>query len=233
MTALNPECSTRKDIAVPITKKIIMAGTGLSLVAFLVIHLVGNLTFFAGPDGINVYAKTLHSVPIVVWLFRSAIALILVFHVWYAIKLTLENNAARPVPYAKRVYQKSTVLSRSMIWTGLTVLTFLVYHILQFTLQCLDPLHSAAVLRDGMGRPDVYKMMVSGFSNPLSLAIYLIGLSALAVHLSHGLHSAMLSIGLATRRALPVWVGCAALVAVVFFVAFLSIPAGVFSGIMK
>ena len=233
MTIASSECSTVKKLANPVTKKMIMSGTGLVLIAFLFIHLLGNLSLFAGPGGINAYSQALHSMPVLVWPFRLVIALMLIVHAWYAIQVTLENRAARPIAYVQRSYWKATLVSRSMIWTGLTIAIFLIYHLLHFTLQALYPAASAAVLRDNLGRPDVYRMVVLGLQNPLSSLVYLTGLTALAFHLSHGIHSALQTLGLATQRTLPVWISAAFIIAVVFFFAYTTIPASILAGMVR
>ncbi|MBP2641645.1 MAG: frdC [Firmicutes bacterium] len=217
----------------PVTKKMMMGGTGLALIAFLFIHLLGNLSLFAGSGGLNTYAQFLHTMPVVVWVFRFVIALMFILHVWYAIQVTIENRTARPVDYACRSYQKSTLISRSMIWTGLIVAGFLIYHLLHFTLQSLYPDTSAAVLRDSLGRPDVYRMVVLGFQNTLSSLFYLTGLLALAFHLSHGIHSALQTFGLATQRTLPIKIRAAFIIAGMLFFAYTSIPISIFVGAVK
>ncbi|MBP1763239.1 MAG: succinate dehydrogenase/fumarate reductase, cytochrome b558 subunit [Firmicutes bacterium] len=139
-----------KTLANPVTKKMLVAMTGLVLLMFLLIHLLGNLSLFAGVEGINAYAKTLHSIPAVVWLFRLVMAIVLIIHVRLAIQVTLENRAARPIAYARRDYQKANLISRSMIWTGLSIAIFLGYHLLHYTVQSFYPVTSSAVLSDSL-----------------------------------------------------------------------------------
>ena len=79
-----------------IGRKAIVAVTGLCMVLFVVVHLLGNSTIFAGPDGINAYAEKLHGLGPFVWAFRAFMAAMLCLHVIFAVLLTLENRAANP-----------------------------------------------------------------------------------------------------------------------------------------
>lgn len=118
-----------------IGRKIIVALTGLCLVLFLAGHLAGNLLIFGGPEWINTYAHGLHSMPeAALWGIRLGLAVIFIIHIWLTIQLKLENNAARE-PYVFKNTIKATLSSRYMIYTGLTILVFLIYHLYQYTLR--------------------------------------------------------------------------------------------------
>ena len=228
MATLSTERSARP-LANPVTNKMILAGTGLVLVGFLTVHLLGILSAYAGSGAMNSYVEKLHSLPLLVWLTRIALIVTFTLHIKYAVHVTLANRAARPIPYAQRNYQKSTVLSRSQIWTGLILAAFLLYHLLHFTFQTLGV--SAQLL--STGGPDVYKMLLTGLKNPLSAIIYIAGLIALFFHLSHGIHSAPQTLGLTSRRTLPGLLKAATVVAALYFIAFVSIPATILAGILK
>ena len=216
-------------LANPVTNKMILAGTGLMLLGFLTVHLFGILSAYVGPGAMNSYVEKLHSLPLLVWLTRIVLIVTFILHIKYAIHVTLENRAARPIPYAHRNYQKSTVLSRSQIWTGLVIVAFLLYHLLHFTFQALGV--SAQPL--STGGPDVYKMLLTGLKSPLSALIYIVGLAAFAFHISHGIHSAPQTLGLTSRRTLPGLLKAAAVVAALYFIAYISIPATILAGILK
>ncbi len=218
-----------KTLANPVTTKMILAGTGLVLVGFLCIHLLGILSLYAGQGAINSYVQFLHSLPMLVWITRIVLVVAFVLHIKYAIQITLENRAARPIPYAHRNYKKSTVMSRSQIWTGLIIATFLSYHLLHFTLQSLG----VSPQPDILGRPDIYKMVLLGLKSPLSAIIYIAGLIALAFHLAHGIHSAPQTLGLASQRTLPGFMKAASVIAVLLFIAYVSLPVNILAGILK
>ena len=139
-----------------IGRKIIVALTGLCLVLFLAGHMAGNL-----PEWINTYAHGLHSMPeAALWCIRAGLGVIFIIHVWLTIQLKLENNAARE-PYVFKNTIKATLSSRYMIYTGLTVLVFLVYHLYQYTLRVgYDPAQFTTFISDGTVETfDVYKMI--------------------------------------------------------------------------
>src|SRR4030065_486446 len=62
-------------------------------------------------------------------------AVMLCLHVIFAVLLTLENRAANPDKYAVKKMLKTTFAGETMIWTGLLLLAFIVYHLLQFTVR--------------------------------------------------------------------------------------------------
>src|SRR5512144_2728600 len=99
-------------------RKVLMAASGLLMVLFVVVHLLGNLSIFAGPDGINAYAEKLHSLGPVVWIFRIVMVVAVVLHVVLSIQITLENSAAKPDKYAVARSLRATFASKNMIWTG-------------------------------------------------------------------------------------------------------------------
>jgi succinate dehydrogenase / fumarate reductase cytochrome b subunit len=120
-------------------KKYIMGVTGLILIGFILGHMGGNLSVFAGPSGINGYAEHLRAFPPFLWGFRAVMAFAFALHIWMGITLYLENKAARPVAYAKKVNDRTSFAAQNMIWTGLLLLAFVVYHLLQFTFHTFNP----------------------------------------------------------------------------------------------
>lgn len=217
----------------PVGKKIIMSISGLLLLLFLIIHLIGNSTIYIGPDGINAYAKGLHSLPPVVWIFRIVMLLIFAFHIYFGIKLTLENRNAKPDGYAINKSLKSTFGSRTMIWTGLIVLIFLIYHLLHFTFQIIHPHFIASQHLDYLGRPDVFKMIVVSFQKTSITLIYAIGLIALMFHLTHGVQSIFQTLGLNNDRFLPKIKVFGLLLAAIILVFYIAIPTVILTGIVK
>src|SRR5690349_17138538 len=105
-----------------IGRKILMAVTGVLLIAWVVGHLVGNLQVFSGPDKLNGYAHFLHSLGPILWIERLMLLALVVIHIWAATVLTLENHAARDVPYSVKHTIRATLASRTMRWTGYVVL---------------------------------------------------------------------------------------------------------------
>ncbi|UCG39193.1 MAG: succinate dehydrogenase cytochrome b subunit, partial [bacterium] len=167
-------------------RKVLMAVSGFFMVLFAVAHLAGNSTIFVGPDWINAYAEHLHSLPLVVWPFRAFMFVMLCIHVFFGVTLTLENWGANPGKYAVKKRQKVTFASNTMIWTGLLLLAFIVFHLLHFTLRVTP---EVVQVLDAQGRFDVYSMMVGGLMDWGVAAVYIIAMVVLFLHTSHGIAS--------------------------------------------
>jgi len=174
-----------------IGRKLVMAVTGLLLLLFLLAHMLGNMSLFQGQDALNTYAAWLQGHPLL-WVMRSALAGVFAIHVWVALQLARENRAARPQAYAARRFETSGA-SRYMLFTGILVVVFVVYHLLHFTLGAIDPLSYAAV--DGRGRHDVYSMVVRAFRNPWLAGSYIVAMIAIGFHLVHASRSLFQTVG--------------------------------------
>lgn len=113
-----------------IVKKQIMGVTGLMLCGFLLTHMAGNFLIFVGPDAFNLYAHKLTSNPLI-YVAEAILAGIFLTHIGLAIKLTIENKQARPDSYFVKVKtgRGATFASSTMPLTGLLILVFLVWHI--------------------------------------------------------------------------------------------------------
>jgi succinate dehydrogenase / fumarate reductase cytochrome b subunit len=211
----------RTMISGSVGRKVLLALTGLFMVVFLAAHLAGNSTIWGGPDSINSYGEHLHSLQVLLWPLRAIMLLVLCTHVFLGITLTLENRRARHGKYAVIRRQKTTLSGRTMIWTGLFILLFLVYHILHFTLR-LTP--GTLVVPDGLGRMDVYSMIVSGFLNKTVGVVYLAAMTALFFHAGHGVGSIFQTLGIANDKTLPGFSVFGRLVSAVFLLGFGLIP---------
>jgi succinate dehydrogenase / fumarate reductase cytochrome b subunit len=205
--------------------KFLMAVTGLGLTAFVIAHMLGNFQVYSGPDALNSYAAALKHMPGLLWTARLGLLVIFVLHISYGLKLYLANLAARPVPYHFKQYREATLASRTMLWTGLVILAFVLFHLAHYTFFWTNP--DFAQLRDSQGRPDVYAMTVHGFrSAPVSL-LYIVAMAFLAFHLSHGFQGLFQSLGLNHPRWMPLLQGASLVVAVVIFVGNASMPLAV------
>lgn len=217
----------------PVGKKMVMSVTGLSLIAFVLAHLIGNTTLYSGPDGINAYAAALHRFSAVVWAFRLVMATLLLLHVFYGIQLTLENRAAKPQAYAVKESRAATLAGRSMIWTGLLVGGFILFHLLHFTFQVISPGISAVTHPDVMGRPDVFMMVVLSFRKVIISLVYLGSMTVLGLHLIHSIQSAVQTLGLNSEKTLPKIVKAGAFAAMLIFLGYAAFPITVLTGLLK
>jgi len=215
-------------------RKLLMAITGFMMIAFLISHLIGNSTVWGGPDWLNSYAEHLHSVPPLVWILSIILLVIFIFHIFLGITLTLENWKARPVNNSQTRYLRSSISSRTMIYTGILILAFVAYHLLHFTFQVIYPDISFSNLApDHMGRHDLFSMMVLGFQN-LSIAfIYVAGLIALFIHLYHGIASFFQTMGWNNNKTLPIIEFLSKGLALVILAGFIFIPIAIIVGLVN
>jgi len=215
-----------------IGRKIVMSITGLAMIFFVSLHLLGNITFFNGPDGINAYAKIIQSLGPFRWVFRVILAAVLGLHMVFGIQFTLENRTSRAQKYAVNKHLSATAAGKNMIWTGLFIALYLGYHLLHFTVQVITPEFSAIRNLDALGRPDVFSMVVHSFRNTFVSAVYVMAMAAVGLHLSHGLQSMVQTVGLNSERTLPVMVKISAAAALALFLGYVAIPAGIMSGLV-
>jgi succinate dehydrogenase / fumarate reductase, cytochrome b subunit len=214
-------------------KKYIMAVTGFFLFLFVVGHMVGNLQVFLAPEAINRYGHFLQGNLELVWPARIGLLVLLSLHIWSAVRLTLENRAARPVPYGDYNPVGSTYASRTMLMSGLILFCFIVYHLLHYTLQvqAINLTGQNFVgFEDPEKRHDIFKMLVVGFNNPVVAGFYIVGMALLCLHLSHGVSSMFQSIGW-TNQAYRKYLDLGAhAVAALIFVGYTSIPVAILLG---
>lgn len=215
-----------------IGKKILMAVTGVILLGFILVHLIGNLQIFIGQEQLNKYAETLQSMGALKWGFRIFLFLFVAVHIWKGVVLWLENRGARPISYKREETIQASISSRTMIYTGALIILFVGYHLLHFTLIATNPEY-AQLPPDPAGRFDVYSMVILGFSNYLISGVYIAAMFLLAFHLSHAISSLFQTLGLNNPTTMPILKLIANLCAVVFFVGYVSIPVAVLLNIVK
>jgi succinate dehydrogenase / fumarate reductase cytochrome b subunit len=211
--------------------KILMAVTGIVLVAFVIGHMIGNLKAFAGAESFNAYAEFLRDVgyPALphtgfLWIFRIVLLAAVGFHIWAAVTLTRTSQAARAIGYRKVESQVFSYASRTMRWGGVILLAFIVYHLLHMTTGQVHP-----DFRSG----DAYYNLVAGFQSPIVVAAYLVAVAALSFHLHHGIWSMFQTLGAASPHYNGVRRPLASVIAVAVFLGFVSIPVAVQLGILS
>lgn len=217
-----------------IGRKYIVAITGLLLVAFVIIHMVGNLQMFGSPDKINAYAVLLKSNLLVLWGFRLGLLACAALHIYFAISLWKENKSAKKIAYSDGKVYKASLASRTMAVSGLIVLAFIIFHLLHFTTLTIYPGYADLETElNGKYVHDVYTMVVEGFSVWWISAFYIIGVGLLSLHLSHGISSVFQSLGLKDKKNECFFNAIAKIVALILFLGFASIPTAVLAGIIK
>jgi succinate dehydrogenase / fumarate reductase cytochrome b subunit len=215
-----------------IGKKTIVAVTGVILVGYLVLHMVGNLNSLFGPGGeearVDWYAEWLRSFgePLiphegVVWLVRAILLSAVAIHIVGVIQLAARNRAARPEGFPARRIGRSWE-SRLMLVSGLLLLAFIIFHILQFTTLTVDVTPLAA--------GELYANLYNAFQEWYFVAIYLAALILVGIHLRHGIWSLCQTLGLDTpERNFGIRMGANALTLVIV-VGFALVPILFFTG---
>jgi succinate dehydrogenase / fumarate reductase cytochrome b subunit len=180
-------------------KKYAMAISGVAMMGFVFFHMIGNLKMYFGEEDLNKYAEFLKKLlyPLapegyVLWAMRMGLIAMLMLHLHAAYSLTVMNRRARPVKYqSARDYQVASFASRTMRWTGLIVLLFLVWHLADLTFGTVN-----TVGTDGtFVRAEVYQNVVRSFERVPVAVFYILANIALGVHLYHGAWSVFQSIG--------------------------------------
>jgi succinate dehydrogenase / fumarate reductase, cytochrome b subunit len=217
-------------------KKYIMAVSGLVMFLFVIGHLAGNLQFFLGAESINRYGHFLQSNPELIWPARIFLLLMIGLHIWSAINLSIENKAARPVPYANWNPTTASYASRTMLMSGIIIFVFIVYHLLHYTFVIKGinlTGQDFAAFEDPEKRHDIFKMMVLGFSKPLVSGFYILGIGLLCLHLSHGVSAMFQSLGWKNKVYGPCLDTGARAISWLIFLGYVSIPISVLFGYGK
>jgi succinate dehydrogenase / fumarate reductase, cytochrome b subunit len=206
-------------------KKVIMAVTGLIMVAYLITHVLANLLVFQGPAQINAYSAFLHGTGGALWAARLVLLAALLLHIIAAVQLASRRYEARPIGYAAgREPQVSTWASRTIRWGGALILVFLVYHILHFTIGTAHP---------DFIEGDPYHNVAAGFQSPIVVVLYLVAMAAVGLHLYHGLWSSGRSLGMSPPSPNPLRRTVALIVALVIWLGFTVIPLAVYAGVVR
>jgi len=211
--------------------KYVMALTGLGLMGFVLVHMLGNLQIFLGKQAHNDYAHHLEESPVLVWTARAGLLTIFVLHIVLGVRLWLWNRSARPTRYFYEDTVQASWASRHMLLTGLVILAFVIFHVLHFTLGVIYPEYFARHPPDDPQKQrDVARMVVDGFHQwPVSLG-YVVAQLVLGLHLWHGAGSWLQSLGWSGRRWLRVVQGFGAAFALLIVVGNCSIPLAILFG---
>ena len=206
-----------------IGKKVVMAASGAVLFGFVVAHMAGNLQVYLGRTAINTYAESLRHVPALLWAARLGLLAAVTAHMASAYSLTRVSQEARPVGYRAREVRESTYASRTMRWSGVILLLFIVYHLMHFTFGNAHPSFVPG---------DVFHNVVTGFRSVAVSGFYIAAMVALGLHLYHGVWSMMQTVGLSHPRYDHLRHAFATLVAVVVVAGNISFPLAVLTGLL-
>jgi succinate dehydrogenase / fumarate reductase cytochrome b subunit len=220
-----------------------MAVTGVIFVLFVLAHMYGNLKMFQGAESFDGYAHWLREVAYpalphqgVLWILRVTLLASVVIHAYAAFTLWSRARSARRQRYVVKRSLQQTYASRTMRWGGVIILAFIVFHLLQFTTMTIEI---------GGSFDSPYHRMVAAFQPEhwWVYAVYMIAIILLALHVRHGVWSALATLGLSTKKrevgfnavgvvvAPPRRVGV--VVALLLLVGFMATPTAILLGIIK
>ncbi len=177
--------------------KILMAASGLAFIGFVLGHMYGNLKAFSGEEKFNEYAEHLRELgePMLpyegfLWIMRVGLIIALIVHVACAASLWRRAKKARPIQYQVKKHTGAIFASRLMRWGGVTLLVFIVWHLLNFTIGKVN------VNNPGENENNPYLLLVDTFDVWWMTLIYLVAMAMLGAHLHHGFWSATQTLGL-------------------------------------
>ncbi len=173
-----------------VATKLLIGITGLALFLYLIVHIVGNLMVFRGPELFNKYAYTLEGNPLLP-IIELALLAIFLLHIYKTVRMFLQNQQARPIRYVQKKYagapSRKSFASSTMIVSGLWLLVFLIIHVRQFR-------YGTEYAWPAGGR-DLYRLEMENLYNPLTVTFYVLSMAVVGSHLWHGVSSSFQSLG--------------------------------------
>ncbi|MEN9521208.1 MAG: hypothetical protein RLZZ381_3796 [Cyanobacteriota bacterium] len=216
----------------PVGKKIITGITGLGLTLFVLVHLLGNLTLFAGSKAYNQLAHFIESLGILLYLIEFSLLAIAIFHAVIGITIRLNTLKARPVGYSQLksagTPSKQSLSSRSMLITGMVLLGFLILHLTTFK---FGVYYSTVI--NGVEMRDLASLVIEKFHNPIYAFGYAGVMILLGFHLRHGIWSAWQSIGLLDSKISPVVYAIALILAILIAIGFIALPLAIYFNLLN
>lgn len=210
-----------------IGRKLIMSLTGLFLIVFLKIHLIGNLQLLVndGGESFNTYAYFMTNNPIIKSVSWGLYFFILL-HAVLGLIIWWQNRAAKGRKYAVSSNAEVTWASKNMALLGTLVLAFIFIHMgdFWFKMKWTDDLALVSVSGLDMKVKDLYSQVAYTFSNPIMVGAYVIGMITLAFHLWHGFQSAFQTLGLNHKKYTPIIQVVGKVFSIVVPLAFAYIP---------
>ncbi|MEU5717027.1 succinate dehydrogenase [Streptomyces sp. NPDC020403] len=232
--------ATRTDRRPPMTrtlwdssvgKKTIMAVSGLIMLGYLVVHMLGNLKVFFGSDEFNHYAHWLRTLgePFLhyewaLWIIRVVLVAAVVLHAVSAYQLSRRDLRARPTAYVHK-RARASYATRTMRYGGVILALFIVWHILDLTTGTVHP--------GGFQPGHPYQNVLDTFSTWYGNVVYIVAVLALGLHVQHGFWSAAQTLGVGNATRDRVLKTLANVLAVVLTAGFVSVPVAVMTGVVS
>ncbi|MGJ5830875.1 succinate dehydrogenase [Streptomyces ossamyceticus] len=212
-------------------KKTVMAVSGLIMLAYLVVHMLGNLKIFFGSAEFNGYAHWLRTLgePFLhhewaLWIVRVVLVAAVVAHATAAYQLSRRDLRARPRKYM-HTRRRASYATRTMRWGGVILGLFIVWHILDLTTGTVHP--------NGFQSGHPYQNVIDTFSTWYGNVIYVVAMLALGLHIRHGFWSAAQTLGAGSRTRDRALKATANILALVLTLGFVSVPVAVMTGVVS
>lgn len=218
--------SLLKALKSQVGRKILTGVTGVGLILFIIGHLIGNLTIFGGAEAFNSYTYQLESLGVLLYIIEFVLVVGFLLHAYLGISIWWNRRKARPEGYEK--YQSkggpshNTWASRSMIFTGIVLLVFLVIHIDTFKLGETEMIALEGM--DAQNARDLKSLVIEKFTSPLYAFGYTFVMILLGFHLKHGFWSAFTSLTMKHKKYSAVIYTVGVIFAILMAVGFLFIP---------
>ena len=214
-----------------IGKKTVMAVTGLIMVAFLLLHMLGNLKIFFGPRDFDAYAGWLRTIgePVLhgawyLWIQRAVLLVAIGLHITSAYQLSKRDLAARPKKYDHGQRAKASFAPRTMRYGGVILLLFLIWHLLDL---------SAGVTNPDFVKNHPYHNVTKDFQVWWINVIYIVAMVMLGLHINHGFWSASQTLGINRPSRDKAIKATGTVLAVAISVGFIVVPIGVMTGLVS
>lgn len=188
-----------------IGQKLVVGASGLWLILFLTIHVLGNSQLFLSDNGaaFNHYAHLMENNPFIIYVVRWVTMAAFLLHAFRGIALAFANRAARgEVGYAVNYTKNRTFASGNMAWIGSWIFIFWAFHLYAFWWHLMIGASPMTTL-EGVSVPDVYTMVKTAFQQPINVVFYVASMVVLYMHLAHGFQSAFQTFGLTHKKYTP------------------------------
>ena len=213
--------------------KQLMAVSGLFFVFFLLFHSYGNLKMFIGPEAYDSYAEWLQVdafYPIFphggfIWVFRAVMFALIVIHIYSALVVWVQSKKARRHGYVVKKSAVNAYAARTMRFTGVALILFIVFHILNFTSHTFNTW--------GSDTPSAYARMVGTFHHPIMFIIYLAFIILVTAHVGHGFWSAFQTLGWVRKDTRKFMVALSGVIAAIIFIMFMLPPLFIATGVIS
>jgi len=206
-------------------KKIMMAGLGLFLIIFLLVHLGINLLLiiFEDRDLFNVAAHFM-ATNVVIKVFEVVLFGGFLLHILYGFIVQIQNWLARPVGYVNTNNSQTSFFSKFMIHTAVVIFIFMIIHLFDFYLKAKIFNGAEEILINGKKYEDLGLLVIKKFQVPEFVIFYIVCFLFLGFHLLHGFQSAFQTLGLNHSTYTPVIKTLGVLYTIVVVTGFIMIP---------